>query len=139
MSDWDSVTVLRKKASQQDTRSKQAVNSALATGNAEVSKKFNVSNKKTNISGDIHKIENETEDFSIKTINPAISKAISQARQQLGMTQKELSHKINEKPTIINEYENSKAIPNQAILAKLERALNVKLRGSINDIGSPLK
>ncbi len=36
----------------------------------------------------------------------------------------------------MNEYEQAKAIPNQQILAKLERALGVKLRGK--DKGQPL-
>lgn len=36
---------------------------------------------------------------------------------------------INEKPQVIQEYESGKAIPNQQILTKLERALGVKLRG----------
>ncbi|CAK9134144.1 unnamed protein product [Ilex paraguariensis] len=36
---------------------------------------------------------------------------------------------INEKPQIIQEYESGKAIPNQQIISKLERALGVKLRG----------
>ena len=31
--------------------------------------------------------------------------------------------KICEKPQVVNEYENGKAIPNQAVLSKLERAL----------------
>lgn len=37
---------------------------------------------------------------------------------------------------MINDYESGKAVPNQQVLAKLERALGVKLRGK--DIGSPL-
>ncbi|KAF2583321.1 hypothetical protein F2Q68_00001812 [Brassica cretica] len=36
---------------------------------------------------------------------------------------------INEKPQVIQEYESGKAIPNQQILSKLERALGAKLRG----------
>ena len=139
MSDWDSVTILRKRKTAQDARSKQAVNTALATGEAEVSKRQNVSNKKASMSGNVHKIENETEDFAIKTVNPDTSKVISQTRQSLGMTQKELSHKINEKLTVVNEYESGKAIPSQTILAKFERALNVKLRGAASEIGKPLK
>jgi len=31
--------------------------------------------------------------------------------------------KICEKPQVVNEYESGKAIPNQAVLSKLERAL----------------
>jgi putative transcription factor len=36
---------------------------------------------------------------------------------------------INEKPQVIQEYESGKAIPNQQIIGKLERALGAKLRG----------
>jgi putative transcription factor len=36
---------------------------------------------------------------------------------------------INEKPQVIQEYESGKAIPNQQIIVKLERALGAKLRG----------
>ncbi|KEH41234.1 transcriptional coactivator multiprotein bridging factor [Medicago truncatula] len=36
---------------------------------------------------------------------------------------------INEKPQVIHEYESGKAIPNQHIIGKLERALGAKLRG----------
>ena len=43
------------------------------------------------------------------------------------MTQKDLSTAINEKPQIVAEYESGKAIPNPAIITKLERALGVKL------------
>jgi ribosome-binding protein aMBF1 (putative translation factor) len=43
------------------------------------------------------------------------------------MTQKELATAINEKPQIVGEYESGKAVPNPAIISKLERALGVKL------------
>jgi putative transcription factor len=67
----------------------------------------------------------------------SVSKAIQQARQAKGLTQKDLATKINEKPQVVNEYESGKALnPNQQTLMKLERALGVKLRGK--DIGSPL-
>jgi transcriptional regulator with XRE-family HTH domain len=36
---------------------------------------------------------------------------------------------INDKPQVIQEYESGKAIPNQQIIGKLERALGAKLRG----------
>ena len=35
---------------------------------------------------------------------------------------------IAEKPTVINQYEAGKAIPNPAIINKLERALGTRLR-----------
>ena len=35
--------------------------------------------------------------------------------------------KINEKPTVINQYESGKAIPHPQLISRLERALGVKL------------
>ncbi len=40
-----------------------------------------------------------------------------------------LAQAINEKPQIVNEYESGKAVPNNQVLGKMERALGVKLRG----------
>ena len=54
---------------------------------------------------------------------------IQKARQQKGWTQKELAQRINEKSTVVNEYESGKAIPNNQIISKMERALGCKLRG----------
>lgn len=53
------------------------------------------------------------------------------------MTQKALATAANEKPQVVQEYENGKAIPSQAVLSKLEKILQVKLRGS--NIGAPLR
>lgn len=52
------------------------------------------------------------------------------------MTQKELATKANEKPQVVNDYESGRAVPNQTIIGKLERALGVKLRGV--EAGKPL-
>ena len=51
------------------------------------------------------------------------------ARLELKLSQKDVAQKINEKPSVLQDYESGKAIPNPQILAKLERALGVKLRG----------
>ena len=61
---------------------------------------------------------------------------MSQARLALEMTQKDIAQKVNEKPSVIQDYESGKAIPNPQILGKLERGLKVKLRG--NDIGTQM-
>ena len=61
---------------------------------------------------------------------PSVGKIIGQSRQSKSMTQKDLAVRINEKPSVIQEYESGKAIPHAQILAKMERILGVKLRGT---------
>lgn len=82
------------------------------------------------------KLDRENEVAPPPKVAPTVGKAIGQARQAKGMTQKDLGTKINEKPQVIAEYESGKAVPNPQILSKMERALGVKLRGK--DIGQPL-
>ncbi|CEH12636.1 mbf1-domain-containing protein [Ceraceosorus bombacis] len=86
--------------------------------------------------GHLAKLDRENEVAPPSKVAPSVGKAIAQARQDKSLTQKELGTKINEKPQVVAEYESGKAIPNQVILGKLERALGIKLRGK--DIGSPL-
>jgi|TARA_B110000977_G_scaffold201003_1_gene293620 putative transcription factor len=79
--------------------------------------------------GKMGKLDNETEELSHVKVNTEVKKAILQGRLAKKMTQAQLAQQINEKPQIVQEYESGKAIPNQAILGKLERILGVKLRG----------
>lgn len=55
--------------------------------------------------------------------------AIQDARAERKLSQKEVAQKINEKPSVLQDYESGKAVPNPQILGKLERLLGVKLRG----------
>lgn len=57
-------------------------------------------------------------------------------RQAKSWTQADLAKQICEKQTVVNEYESGKAVPNQQILAKMERALGIRLRGK--ERGQPL-
>lgn len=47
------------------------------------------------------------------------------------MSQAELAKRINKLPHVVQEYENGKTVPNQAVLAKMERVLEVKLKGKV--------
>ncbi|KAL4399930.1 multiprotein-bridging factor 1 [Malassezia pachydermatis] len=84
----------------------------------------------------IAKLDREDDVAPPSKVPPTVGKAIGQTRQAKGMTQKDLAVKINEKPSVIQDYESGKAIPNPQILGKMERILGVKLRGK--DIGAPL-
>ncbi|KAM2079800.1 hypothetical protein ACFX1R_027272 [Malus domestica] len=65
-------------------------------------------------------------DFEIDERVPSeLKKANMQARTGKKRTQAQLI--INEKPQVIQEHESGKAIPNQQVITKLERALGAKL------------
>lgn len=55
------------------------------------------------------------------------AKLLQSARLGKRMTQQQLANIINEKPQVINAYENGgKIVPDNRILQKMRRALNVK-------------
>jgi len=131
-SDWDTVTVLRKKApkaSQMKTES--AINQARRQGLAiETTQKFGAGTNKQHVATkNTAKLDRETEELKHKNITADVARAIQQARQAKGLSQKDLATKICEKPQVVNDYEASRGIPNNNILGKMERALGVKLRG----------
>jgi len=121
-------------------RTQSEINSARRAG-AVVStdKKYITGNKTADPNGQrLTKIDRENEVAPPPKIDVQVGKAMAKARSDKTppMTQKDLATKVNEKPSVINDYESGRAIPSQQVLAKLERALGVKLRGK--DIGSPL-
>lgn len=65
--------------------------------------------------------------YADEAVDRSLSQALQRARQEKGMTQKQLATAINEKPQIIGEYESGRAIPNGQIISKLQRALGVQL------------
>ncbi|TFK25053.1 MBF1-domain-containing protein [Coprinopsis marcescibilis] len=85
----------------------------------------------------IAKLDRDNDVAPPPKIQASVGRAIADARATSGLTQKDIAAKINEKQSILQDYESGKAIPNPQILGKLERALGVKLRGS--DIGKPLE
>ncbi|CAI9738517.1 endothelial differentiation-related factor 1 [Octopus vulgaris] len=136
-SDWNEVTYIGKRAKAGQLRSKQAVTTAQRTGAAvETTKRFSAGQNKQHAANiNANKLDQETEELHISKVSIDVSRLIQQCRQRCNMTQKELATKINEKQQVINEYESGKAVPNQQILGKLERALGTKLRGK--DKGKP--
>jgi len=73
------------------------------------------------------KLDAETEELKHQTVDKDLRLAIMKGRTAKGLTQKQLAQSLNMQPAIINEYESGKAIPNNAIIAKIERALGCKL------------
>ena len=73
------------------------------------------------------RLEDETDELKHQTVSKDLRMAIQQARNAKGLTQKQLAQQLQMQPQIINEYESGKAIPNNQFIAKMERALGVKL------------
>jgi putative transcription factor len=73
------------------------------------------------------KLEEETESFHLPHVSHEFRLALQKVRQGKGMTQQQLATLISEKVTVINDYESGKAIPNGAIISKLNKALDVTL------------
>lgn len=140
MDDWNSVTVLRGKQGMKPGAAKSAgaVNAARRRGdNVDTQQKFSAG-KNTNRAGDLNtaRLDQETDELKHSKVPMDVGKLIQKGRQAKEMTQKDLATKICEKPQVVTEYEQGKAVPNQQILAKMERALGIKLRGK--DKGQPL-
>jgi len=131
-SSWDEVTYLRKKPPKASAlRSQQAVNQAQRQGlDVETSKKYSAGqNKQHSAAKNTAKLDRETEEPAPRICGTQRGRLIQQGRQAKSMNQKELATKINEKPQVVNDYEAGRAIPNNQVMGKLERALGMKLRG----------
>lgn len=138
-SDWDTVTVLRKKAPKASSlKTETAVNQARRQGiPVETSQKFNAgTNKQHSAPKNTAKLDRETDELKHRTMSHDVAKLIQQGRQAKGLSQKDLATKICEKPQIVNDYEAGRGIPNNLILGKIERVIGMKLRGK--EIGTPM-
>ncbi|XKL59251.1 hypothetical protein PGB90_000267 [Kerria lacca] len=140
MGDWETVTILKKRPPKPSTmKTEKAVNVARRQGvPVETQQKWGAgTNKQHATTKNTAKLDRETEELKHETVPLDLGKLIQQARQMKNLSQKDLASKINEKPQIIQDYENGKGIPNQIIIGKIERTLCVKLRGK--DRGKPLQ
>ncbi|ELU40652.1 ylMBF1 [Rhizoctonia solani AG-1 IA] len=143
--DWDTKVVIGNKArTPKVTKGNAEVNAARRAGAiVSTDKKSTASNKALTpaCTGPDHqkiaKLDRENDVAPPSKVAPSVGKAMQTARMELKLSQKDVAAKINEKQSVLQDYESGKAIPNPQILGKLERALGVKLRGS--DIGKKLE
>ncbi|CAK0782818.1 hypothetical protein CVIRNUC_006013 [Coccomyxa viridis] len=127
--DWDTVVLRKSKPKAGTVNKDKVVNDALRSGGqVDTVKKFGAgSNKTTGVGKDAAKLDRETEELQHDRVPSELKKRIQQARLEKKLTQAQLGQLINEKPNVIQEYENGKAIPAPAVLSKLSRVLGVQL------------
>ncbi|XP_065905202.1 uncharacterized protein [Dysidea avara] len=85
---------------------------------------------------EMDKLAQETEKLDHTRVGVEYGTIIMRTRNDKGWTQRDLAQKINEKPSVVVEFESGKAVVNHAVLTKMERALGVHLKGP--KIGQPL-
>ncbi|ESR55726.1 multiprotein-bridging factor 1b [Citrus sinensis] len=131
--DWEPVVIKKKAPNAAAKKDEKVVNAARRAGaDIETVRKSHAGTNKaasSSTSLNTRKLDEDTENLAHDRVPSELKKAIVQARNDKKLTQSQLAQLINEKPQVIQEYESGKAIPNQQILTKLERALGVKLRG----------
>jgi len=122
------------------TRDESTLNAARRAGaSIETSSKGATNQQKAGTDhAKIAKLDRENEVAPPEKVAPSVGKAMQAARLALGLSQKDLATKTNEKVNLIGDYEASRAIPSPQILIKFERILGVKLTGAASGIGQPL-
>lgn len=99
-SDWDTLTILKKRHNNKEDKSR-----AMRNGDTET-----VLKKKGGADGAMnYKLDNESEAQVIQKIPKEIASKIRQARNNMGLTQKQLAGRLSIKSTSINEIENGTA------------------------------
>lgn len=63
---------------------------------------------------------------TVKRFGSENGKLLQAARLAKQLTQDQLAHQINERKQVVNQYEQGNVVPDQKIVAKLRRCLNVK-------------
>ena len=116
--DWNNV-VFKKK------QSTTLTNEDIRQSNYKTKQRV-VNNSNNSVNGQkLYKLDNETESFEVKKVSLSLSRQIQQARLSNKITQKELAQRINVSNKIINDYESGKAIPDNAVKMKIQRALGI--------------
>jgi len=108
----------------------QAARLVQSGGSVEVSKKMGAGNKHSDLGRQAKHLDDDNETLRVKTVDFGIRTNIRRGRQAKNWTQKELAVAINEGASLVADYENGKAVPNEGVLNRMEKALGVYLRGA---------
>jgi len=89
--------------------------------------RIDIKNKAYKNETDMRKVENE--EIKINKIDIKMSKLIQRARFDSKISQKDLANKLNLQISVIQNYENGKAVPNKNLLFKMGKILKTHLTG----------
>lgn len=128
--DWQQETLTKNPNTMRKEDKNRAMAQAERRGLVETEKKWLGGQNKSTKTG-LHvnnkKLEEDTGDYSVQRTTIDFGRALQQARMAKKMSQKDLATAISEKVTVVQDYENGRAIPSGPIIQKLNRALAVTL------------
>ncbi|CAG9332884.1 unnamed protein product [Blepharisma stoltei] len=75
----------------------------------------------------IRKLAEETDVVDVPQLSHEFRIEMQKARVAAGLSQADLAKRINEKQSVVNEYESGRAVPDNQVIVKIERALNCRL------------
>lgn len=122
--DWE-PRVLRKSAAA--VRRDKSSDMAAAKRHGQVTTETKVTGEQRAKSTTNRRLDDAEEPDHLATVGVSFGRALLQARNAKGLTQKGLAAQLNIKPSIIQEYEQGKAQPNGQLISRLDRALGCKL------------
>ncbi|CAJ1022643.1 putative Multiprotein bridging factor 1/Helix-turn-helix [Leishmania utingensis] len=76
------------------------------------------------------KLDEDHETLKVKRVDPHLRVRIMKERQALNWSQQDLAQRISERVSVVAEYENGKAVQEERVIVKMEKALGVHLRGA---------
>lgn len=82
------------------------------------------------------KLDEDNETLKVKKVDPHLRIRIMKARQALNWSQQDLAQRISERVSVVAEYESGKAVAEERVVVKMEKALGVHLRGAM--AGEPM-
>mmetsp|Transcript_2869 Transcript_2869/g.5602 ORF Transcript_2869/g.5602 Transcript_2869/m.5602 type:complete len:152 (+) Transcript_2869:80-535(+) len=130
--DWNTVTFSSRPqsaASSSHAKSVGLKEAQRSGGQIETSAKYGGGSNKqmTAAAAEAQRLDADTGEGSHAKVPTELKLALQKARNAKGISQKALATQLNMQPQVVNEYESGKAIPNNAIIAKFEKALGCKL------------
>ncbi len=106
-------------------------------GSLTITKKLSTNQTHAGAGARARALDDDSESTRVQTVSHDIKVEIQRARAMKGWTQAQLAQNINETASVVTTYENGKAIPNEGVLVRMEKALGVHLRGAL--VGQPMQ
>jgi len=121
--DWTPVVLRKSTTSKPTSLSAAGLAAAKAKGAVETVKKVTHTAPPNATKLD----SNDTTDFKHATVTLEFKLALAKAREAKGWKQADLAQRLNVKPSVINDYESGKVIPQPGFISQLNRVLGTQL------------